>query len=351
MRGLGLWLLLAALLSAAAEARACRCPERSLAEYFSDADEVFVARLESVSPRGEEWSFDFEAGAPRLKATAEATAQYLSHGSSAACAVEREPGAVYVVFAQYDPDGVSAWLTSCNGTRIHRSKQGDVHGFEDVPPRFVQSQLNGLAGLEALSAILAQEPSPDDPESESLVGLLDIAPFAHGGHIDLHREPVAAAEAVASVSSMAELRHREAGYEFEAAEVYAVLEGWYKLRLETGAFGWLPQHSGGTYWPLDELPVGRLAYLNTHWSGFVWPEAGAGLPQRSSLYGDAAYPRGEYPARVLESRRIGGSLWFRVEILNSDGCQGGEPRSLLGGWVPAYGSGGEPAVWFHSRGC
>ncbi|MEM7587923.1 MAG: hypothetical protein AAF560_31330 [Acidobacteriota bacterium] len=336
------------LLTTANAAHACRCEPRPLAEYFAAADEVFIARLDAVATQGERNVFTFD-DAPRHKASGEGERQFVSHKSSASCGIEALPSATYVVFAEHDPDGESSWLSSCSGTRILLAAGRQPQGFEDVPPRFVASQLNGLAGLEVLRRVTASEPKPNDPESERLVGLLDIAPFSHGGTVPLHAAPNPTATEVAKLEGYDALVQRESGYEVAAAVVYAVVDGWYKLRLEEGAFGWLPAEHAGTYWPYAKLPIRRLAYLNEHWSGFVWPELGAGLPQRHPRIGPAERPR--YAAQVLESRKIGSSLWFRVELLESNICDGEPPRVILSGWVPAYGERGEPAVWFYSRGC
>lgn len=366
-------LLLVSLLGVAETADACRCEQRPLADYFAAADEVFIARLASASVDTERHRqvFTFEALAPPHKPVSSQKTgpewPYATGLSTASCAVPAEIGAVYVVFAEHDPQEEVAWLTTCNGTRIQLGAGGEPQGFVDVPPRFVPSQLNALAGLEVLREITTREPDPGDQESETLVGLLDLPPFSHGGLVFLRTRPEPDAELVASPDSMEALVHRESGYEVEAAEVYAVADGWYKLRLAEsteggdarnaaacGEFVWLSPEGAGTYWPLDELPIRRLAYLNEHWSGFVWPEAGAGLPVRSGSY-DPAAERAEIPVRVLESTRLAsslaGSLWFRIEVLDSSPCEGGDPRVLLTGWTPAYGISGEPVVWFYSRGC
>lgn len=340
------------LLSVATQpASACRCAQRSLGEYFQTADEVLVARLSSTTVEGERRTFHFEAPQMVMKSAA-TSLPYVSSTSSASCAVSAEPGATYVVFAEHDANTGVAWLSTCNGTRIHLPTEGEARGFDDVPTRFVVSQLNALAGLDLLQRIAAHEPRPDDPDSRGLVGLLDIAPFAHGGSVPLYGGPDAASPVLATVSAMAELDSHESSYEIPSACVFAVVDGWYKLRRRGGDWGWLAAASAGTYWPMDELPVQRLSYLNEHWDGFVWPEVGAGLPLRSPRHGESVGGRVAVPINVLESLRLGGSLWFRIEIYDKSICEGGDaPRIQMTGWIPAYGADGEPATWFFSRGC
>ncbi len=355
-RGPSLPLILGSLLglfSTIQPADACRCAQRSLGEYFQAADEVMVARLDSTTVRGDRRIFHFESPLATMK-NAETSLPYVSYLSSAACAVAAEPGAVYVVFAEHDTNAEVAWLSSCNGSRIHQPKEGEPRGFEDVPPRFVISQLNALAGLDILQRIVAKEPRLDDLEGQQLVGLLDIPAFADGGSVQLHRGPGTTTEAFTTVDAMVDLVSRESDYEVPSASVYAVIDGWYKLRLDNGGpWGWLPPTSGGRYLPIDDLLVNRLAYLNAHWDGFLWPEAGAGLPMRQPVQGQPDESRIAIPINILESVRLGGtSLWWRLEILQSSPCDGAAlPEVAITGWIPAYGTDGEPAAWFYSRGC
>jgi hypothetical protein len=107
--------------------------------------------------------------------------------------------------------------------------------------------------------------------------------------------------------------------------------------------------SADTFYPYGELPPGRLAYLKRSWSGFAWPEAGAGLPIRSSARSNAE--QSEFPARVLESVVVAGMPWFRIELYDGEICTSQEPSVSLSGWVPGYGRSGDETVWFYSRGC
>ncbi len=344
------------VLAMAPAAHACRCPQRTLGDYFAAADEVFIATLEATvldetaAVGGERQIFSFTTDAPRLKAVVGERLPYVSYRSSAACAVEAVPGAIYAVFADYDAAEGVAWLSSCNGSRILMAQGREPRGFEDVPARFVPSQLNALAGLDLLRAIAKHEPQPDDLASERLVGLLDVAAL-EGGKVQLHAGPNQATEVVATAVTMEDLIRRESDYEVDAGVVYAVVDGWFKLRLARGVFGWLAKEQAGTYSSFDELPVNRLSYLNEHWTGFVWPSPGAGLPVRSTQHAGAKTGRAESAARILESTRIGSSLWFRVDVLSASECESEQARVVLSGWVPAYGVTGEPAVWFYSRGC
>jgi hypothetical protein len=119
------------------------------------------------------------------------------------------------------------------------------------------------------------------------------------------------------------------------------------VRLSDGRYGWLAAEHGGSWFAFDDLPVNRLSYLTAAWPGFLWPAPGAGLPLRVPRPTDGR----EVPVNTVRSTRIGGSLWFYVERLSASPCDGGEPRVVASGWLPAHGPDGAPAVWFYSRGC
>lgn len=344
--------LLTLLALAANPAQACRCAERSLAEYFAAADTVFVGSLDSaavVADEQREFRFTLHGEPYKQGAAVAENAAYLSHTSSAACAVEVEPGATYIVFADYDEQNNVGWLTSCNGTRIHRHLDGATAGFSDVPDRFVVSQLAALGGMAVLQVIAAAEPDADDPGGEALLGLLDVSVFAHGASADIYQRPDAGSEIVDRAYSYEDLVHRESGYEVDAAVVFARMDGWYKLRLASGEFGWLAAESAGTFWPLDELLPNRLSYLTANWDRYVWPDIGAGIPTRVTYEGQSR-PR-EQATKITGAQRIAGSLWLQVEVLAASPCSGKPEKITARGWIPAYGRRGEPVAWFYSRGC
>jgi hypothetical protein len=54
---------------------------------------------------------------------------------------------------------------------------------------------------------------------------------------------------------------------------------------------------------------------------------------------------------VLEAVDLAGTTWFRIAVLSGEPCTDVEVRPELGGWIPAYGVGGAPTVWYYSRGC
>ncbi|MBT8080447.1 MAG: hypothetical protein KJO31_17845 [Gammaproteobacteria bacterium] len=335
---------------------ACRCEQLPLVAYYDRAGFVAMARLVSATDEAERRMLDFELMAAPYKGGDNSHRQgsrlrLYTPLSTASCGIRPDLNAIYVVFAtSRDSETNALWVDSCNGTRVHISRKLDEPvGFLDVPAKFVAGQLNALFGLQVLRDVSANAPAADDPSNEKLVGLLDLKALAHGGHTDLYAEASRTASTMARIGSYTDVASREYGYEIEGAVVFATLPGWYRLRLADGRFAWVAADDAGTWFPYEQLPIRRLAYLTDEWSGLVWPNAGAGIPLRASLAADNH--KREYPAEVLETTRIGGFPWFRVRVLKNDPCAGGDNRVSSEGWVPAYGRNGDPAVWFYSRGC
>lgn len=73
--------------------------------------------------------------------------------------------------------------------------------------------------------------------------------------------------------------------------------------------------------------------------------------ERKRLARDSWGP--EYDSvRVVGTRSVAGRLWLQVELVSHSFCQSLDEPFVVGrGWMPAHDSGGEPTVWFPSRGC
>lgn len=349
----GLWLL-AAVLLLPGRVDACRCAPQTLATYFAQAEAVTVAMLVGSQDVDRARVLNFATPprwykpvpAPALEEFSVRTAR-----STAACGIVPQPGATYLVFRQAaDHAGQPGRVDSCSGTRVLLGPASPPAEFIDVPARHVPAQLNGLAGLEVLRAVVAAYPNRTDSANTTLVGLLDIKTLAHGGPVGLHAGPAADAPRIATITDIDQLRVREAAYEAPAAVFFAHADGWYKVALAGGDFGWVGPHDVGSVFTYPQLAVNRLGYLTAAWSGLVWPDAGAGLP-RWHQAGPRAQRRDEHPARVLAVQEVGGYPWLQVEVLNGDECQSTPAVTSLTGWVPAYGHNGQPNAWFYSRGC
>ncbi|MEM1434953.1 MAG: hypothetical protein AAGG11_12910 [Pseudomonadota bacterium] len=337
---------------------ACRCEQQPLANYFEAAEFVAIAKLIREAADADRRVLTFVLSTAPYKAEGEAAdyqdgeeLQFQTALSSAGCGVPADIGGTYVLFAPpaAEAGGLRA-IDSCSGTRLHLpANLAEPAGFMDVPARFVPSQLIAAQGLEVLRQVAASAPRIDDPDNTALLGLLDLKALAHGGLHIVYEEPSAAATEIGRIDSYDDVRSREFDYELPGAVVYTKRSGWYRIRLSTGRYGWLRAEDAGTWFPYPELPVRRLAYLETGWSGLIWPGPGAGNPRRRTR--PTGEPSPTQPIEVLEARAIGGMPWFRINLLQEDPCVAGNTAAAQSGWVPGYGRSGQPSVWFYSRGC
>jgi hypothetical protein len=143
---------------------------------------------------------------------------------------------------------------------------------------------------------------------------------------------------------------REYEYEAKAVAVYGMQGGWYLVQPSAGGRAWLPAGTAGRFIPIEELVVNGLNFLTDSWDREVLdaPASDAAVQEVT-----VATPNDGMgvPANVVEARRAGGTLWFRVEVLDQSPCAGDTTRVLASGWIRAWGPGGKPAAWFYSRGC
>jgi HAMP domain-containing protein len=142
----------------------------------------------------------------------------------------------------------------------------------------------------------------------------------------------------------------EHAYEEEAVKVYGHRGNWYLVGLREGGRAWLDTRATGRFLPLEELLTNRLNYLTAAWDARVRPEPDLSSPTTEVRVARAVEP--EVPADVLESRRIGGTLWLRVEVHAESPCERGEkPPVIATGWIPAWAPDGRPTAWYYARGC
>lgn len=62
----------------------------------------------------------------------------------------------------------------------------------------------------------------------------------------------------------------------------------------------------------------------------------------------------DFSVSVLGFARVAGALWAHVRLFTESDCSarpGAKPAVRATGWVPVHAPSGEPAIWFHSRGC
>lgn len=345
---------------------ACRCSEQTLQQYFDNSDLVFVATLSAAklakadgvggSPDSGNQILQFGSIDRYYKAPNDILAdnavlpRFVTPTTAAQCGLTLHLGARYVVFTQLDSDSpMTATVTSCAGSRPVAGEF--AQGFGDIPANRVTQQLDALAGAAILAKASEMNISADNPLNETMVGLLTLEGLDQGTPITTYQRPDNSEDIPADdpriVHYSDELISREISAETPAAEVYARVDGWLKVHRQGLGFRWVQEAEAGPFWPYDTLPIRRLSYLNAAWDGYIWPDPGAGLPWYAK-HGEGD----EHAVVVHDSQRIGGSLWFKIELLSQSPCEGIDPpRSLAAGWVPAYGSSAKPAVWFYSRGC
>lgn len=325
-------------------------------EYFAQADSVQIGQLIRSYEHGSDRVLEF-SNLHRYKPLSRHPYDkdvFRTGLTSASCGVASEPGATYILFSHSsENDSGLARVDSCTGSRLLFSGNGQQGSdFIDVPLRFLPQQLLAQAGLDILQSI--RWPLTNDPANTIFIGLLDLKTIAHGGKAYLYVDPNKSSDVVGIVRDWADVQFRESGYEVPAALVFAEVNGWYRLRMTNGRFAWLNTEDAGTYFPYAELVKNRLNYLVGNWNGLVWPQPGAGLPALVPTAGSSNEHdifRRESPVRIVDSQSIAGSLWLRVEILDTDECQAKEPKIVSGGWIPAYDAEGQPTAWYYSRGC
>lgn len=342
------------LMSAADDAQGCRCVAQSLAHYFERADLVMFARVGARQPQGTIHRLTLAPMLPAYKGVHDGRSSYVTPADSAACGLAVAAGGVLLAFGERDSSVPNRFiLHTCNGSREFGPDAADAAAdFVDVPARHVVARLQALHATALLGAVARRAPMSGDAAARGLIGLLDLDA---GAGLRVYRAPDAGAALLATIPGLDGLATREVAYEQAAAKVFAHLPGWYGVRLARQSrdggtdFGWISAAHIRTYWPYDKLLIDRLTYLNASWIRYVWPDAGAGPVWRARE--SAVGERVEVPVVVHEARRLAGQLWLRIDILERSPCDGGTPRVVLSGWTPAYGADGEPAAWFHSRGC
>ncbi len=326
-----------------ADALACRCAPRSMDAYFADAAEVFIATVAHLQTGGSETVVTLDDPARWYKGSR--SVEYRTASNSAACGISPAPGSLLVGFAAADParPGVSL-LDSCSGSRTLGTDDLGAEPFPGLPGKFLVSRLLALEGLERLRLVAVSEPQPGSGSMTAFRGLVELPDTAE---VSFHAVP--GGQPYRPLLT-AELVTREIAYEEPALEVHGVAEGWFRVVTHGGEYGWVPAVEVGTFHAYDHLPVGRLAYLERGWGGLLWPAPGAGQPFAVAAKAFGGYR--ERPAEVIEAQRIGGSLWFRVRLPDVDPCAtAGASGPATVGWLPGYGTRGQPVVWFHSRGC
>jgi hypothetical protein len=151
---------------------------------------------------------------------------------------------------------------------------------------------------------------------------------------------------MAPAATVQPLPTMEYGYEEPGVVVLERRDRWFRVRLDAGS-AWLEASAQDEFYDLERLYDHSLTYLTDAWSGQV--AAAPGMVGRVVQFPGLAAGQS---VRVRRTSREDGGLWFLVDILSRSPCAGdAEPTVADRGWVRAYGKGGEPTIWFSSRGC
>jgi hypothetical protein len=319
--------------------------------------------VELVGDNGGSRAVRFAVEDTPFKGDLSAIDRFATPESSATCGVPVEEGRGYVVFAsRRAPGDRVAWFDTCNGTRPFDRRAGEGQlGFADTPAGDVPAALARLAGRAVVPGSTGPlMPKPGNPGAD-VIGLLELPrvfgppPEAQGAPVPLapvqaYASPARDSPVVATIKTPDDVIRREYTYEAPAAVVRERRDGWYRIALTGGRDAWVSAAEAGDFHPVTDLLPGRLAYLNEHWDGWIWPSPGAGYPMRSERKSESG--RQEYPVNIIETQDIGDTLWLRIELLGRSPCEGTEtPKVVHAGWVSAYTAEGKLVAWFYSRGC
>lgn len=152
------------------------------------------------------------------------------------------------------------------------------------------------------------------------------------------------------IGSKENLVSEEFGYELTGAVVCEVSKGYYRLQNKGEPKNvWVKGQDAGKFYSYEVLVQG-LTYFSKSWDGrlFKKPNKPEGLEVLRSK--EAGFS--ELDVKVIDSKRIGGKLWFKVSIPKDKNCNPDERQTYSGeGWIPGNGTGGDANVWYYSRGC
>ncbi|MEN3974702.1 hypothetical protein [Emcibacter sp. SYSU 3D8] len=204
---------------------------------------------------------------------------------------------------------------------------------------------NAVLGLILLPGIFGP------PETGGVVAAEQPVP------LPVYAVPRDDAPAITVLRTPEDVEYREYTYEGAAAVVYEARPPWYRIGVRAALpgslkHGWIKVDAAGDFMPVDDLLTRSMTFLNREWDGRLWsePEAGA-RPATSTLRQGAAAEDDEFIVDVQETRRVGDGLWLRVQTFDQSPCEGGTPKVVDTGWVPAYSANGKLTAWFYSRGC
>jgi hypothetical protein len=218
------------------------------------------------------------------------------------------------------------------------SAQERVIGLLSLPQVFGPRQ---CAPFEPVDVAL--HASPNDARAFAIIRVDQYHSFApHGGCEGLEVSVHQGGQRLA-------LPTLEYDYEMPGVIVLDHRDGWFKVRLGERA-AWLKASAADRFMPLKDLYeefVGVTA-TSASYTGQLSSAPGASTGPILPRVGPSQ------PVRVIEIRESAGRPWVQVEVLGNSVCtaaENGPPQVVASGWLPLHDAGGEPSIWFSSRGC
>jgi hypothetical protein len=229
---------------------------------------------------------------------------------------------------------------------------GVVLGRRLQPPALPFAALGGAAAAAAASLVVGWTAIATQHEREGAATASLPASDANGVTIPppvpAHGAPDSLIALIAApADSLPSYETKEYDYEESAITVYGSYQEWYLVGRPDGGRAWIRSQALGRFMPLEQLVPNRLNYLTESWDGQLRGEPGIAVPATAA----PVVRSRETPANVLEATHDGTTLWFRVEVFDASPCEGGTPRVIASGWIPAWGTDHGVTAWFYSRGC
>jgi hypothetical protein len=143
----------------------------------------------------------------------------------------------------------------------------------------------------------------------------------------------------------------ESGYEIPAVIVYERRGSWFRIRLEKDS-AWIRRDDVTEFLPYPELLREKMAYVIQGWNGTLRATPGVSSKVTLLTAGWKEMVQRSPSIRLLDTRRLGGELWLRIELITDEIC-GPDLTGMtpVRGWIPAYHTSRAPTLWFASRGC
>src|SRR5216684_4400660 len=133
----------------------------------------------------------------------------------------------------------------------------------------------------------------------------------------------------------------EYSYEEKGFIVLEMVPGWVRIRLVKGS-GWIRREPGSELHRYEDLGA-AMGFLSNDWNGALFraPNGKSWKPKKAT----------DRSIEMIDVKRLNGTLWFKVRLLERTPCSDKDPATVAVGWVRAYDAHGSPIVGYYPRGC